>query len=153
MSKNLDLPNLSQIGVVVRDLDAAINYYEALGIGPFVRPKLRYVDIVQYGEPAEYDFEISVAFCSLGSVEMELVQPVSEPSIYKDFLESKGEGLHHLGFDVDDINDRLDRYKQMGIKTVLSGRSETGDSAAAYLDTSDVGGVLIELIQRKAKRA
>jgi methylmalonyl-CoA/ethylmalonyl-CoA epimerase len=149
----LDLPGVSQIGIVVEDLDKVIAYFESLGIGPFVRPNLKYVDIVQYGQPADYEFEIALAFCSVGNVEMELVQPISEPSIYWDFLRSKGEGLHHLGFDVDDIHARLERYRKMGIETILSGRSQTGEAIAAYLDTASIGGVYFELLQRKARRA
>ncbi len=145
----LSLPDMSQIGLVVRDLDKAIVYYEkALRLGPFVRPEISYTDKFYYEKPV--DSEWLMGFCSLGPLEMELVQPLTGPTIYHDFLETRGEGLHHLGFDVKDMNRRVECYKKMGLRVLQNGRTPHG--GFAYLDTAKIGGVIFELIQRPARR-
>ena len=131
IKQKLDLPDVSQIGVVVKDLEKSIAYFESLGLGPFIRPELKFTEKYCYGKPAE--FELALGFCSLGSIEMELIQPVSGESIYHEHLEKCGEGLHHLGFDVQDMDARLERYQKMGLKVILLARREEG--GGAYLDT------------------
>lgn len=150
IKETLDLPSVSQVGIIVRDMDKAISYYEKVwGVGPFVRPEIVITDKLYHGLPTDY---VSImGFCSLGSIEMELIQPISGPSIHLDFLQKRGEGLHHLGFDVKDMDSRVERYRKMGIEVTLSGRTSAG--GFAYLDTEIIGGVIIELIQRKGRRA
>ena len=93
---------MSQIGIVIKDMDKTIEYYEkVLGLGPFVRPDIIFTEIHLYGKPVNSKW--IMGFCSLGSVELELIQPITGPTIYHNFLQEKGEGLHHLGFDVKDI--------------------------------------------------
>ena len=149
IKQTLDLPDVSQIGIVVKDLDKTIDYYEkVLGLGPFVRPEITFIE--KFYDDTAADFEMEMAFCSLGPLEMELIQPVTPPTVYHDFLEKRGEGLHHLGFDVKDMEERLRRYRKMGIKVMQMGRTKVG--GFAYLDTEGIGGVLIELIQRAGRR-
>lgn len=149
--KGLGLPALSQICIVVRDLDKAVDYYEnVLGLGPFVRPEISYTEKSYQGEPTP-DSEWIMAFCSLGSVELELTQPVRGKSIYQDFLDTHGEGIHHLGFDGGDLNERIERSKALGVEVLSEGRTPSG--GYAHLDTAGIGGAVIELIQRASRRA
>lgn len=151
--QKLDLPNLSQIGFVVKDIDRAIEYYEkTVGLGPFIRSDR---DIQIEFEFIEYrgkkvDSRWIMAFASLAPVELELVQPLSGPTIYNEFFQGGGEGLHHLGFDVKDIEARVERYQSMGIQIIQQGRTKTG--GFAYLDTKKIAGTIFELIQRPARR-
>jgi len=151
--KRFKLPDVSQIGVIVKDIEKTIRYYEsALGIGPWVRLDIEYRDRTLRGKPA--DFKYKMAFASLGPVELELIQPVEGATVYDDLVAKKGEGLHHLGFDVGsmkNIEERLAFFKQQGIEVIQSGRTET--AKFAYLDTEAVGGVVFELISRPARRA
>lgn len=134
---------LYQIGVVVRDLDRAIEYYESIGIGPFRRLSLEGLrNKTQYGNP--YDFEMRVALTQLGTVELELIQPVDSP-LQQDFLDKYGEGINHVAFRVDDINAEEARLVKKGFKVVQSVRRANGGSS--YFDTGKVGGVLFELYQ------
>ena len=147
--KKLGLPDVSQIGIVVRDLEKTIKYYkEVLGLGPFVKPYIIYKEKYYYGKPVNSEW--IMGFCSLGSVELEMIQPITGPTIYHDFLQEKGEGIHHLGFDVRDIEKKLALCKEMGIKIIQSGKGAT--SRFEYLDTEAIGGVIFELIQRKKRR-
>ena len=149
ISEKLNLPNISQIGIVVKDMDRAIEYYEkVLGLGPLVRPEIKYDEKFYYGKPVDSIW--IMGFCSLGPVELELIQPITGPTIYHDFLKEKGEGMHHLGFDVRDIDEKIALCKKMGIRIIQSGQGST--SRFVYLDTAAVGGVIFELIQRQSRR-
>jgi len=150
IKEKLNLPDVSQIGMVVRDMKKTIQYWEkTLGLGPFVMPKISYEEKLYYGKPV--DSEWMMAFCSLGPVELELIQPLKPPTVYHDFLREKGEGVHHLGFDVKDIDEKLALCKKVGIDIIQSGRGLT--ARFAYLNTAKVSGIIIELIQRKSRRA
>ena len=147
--KKLELPPMSQIGIVVKDMDKTIEYYEkVLGLGPFVRPDITYKEKRYYGKPVKSEWIMS--FGSLGSVELEMIQPIIGPTIYHDFLQAKGEGLHHLGFDVKNIEKKLALCEEMGIKIIQGGQGVT--SRFEYLDTEEIGGVIFELIQREKRR-
>jgi len=150
--KKLELPPVSQIGVVVKDMDKTIEHYEkVLGLGPFVRPDVTFKEKHYYGKPVNSEW--IMGFCSLGSVELELIQPITGPTIYHDFLQEKGEGLHHLGFDVKDIDKKLALCKEMGIKSISNGTAMDMAARFEYLDTTEIGGVIFELIQREKRRA
>lgn len=121
-----------------------------LGIGPFVTPEIHYDEKHYLGEPIP-DSEWVMGFASLGPIELELSQPVKGPSIYRDFLDERGEGLHHIGFDIDDLDSKIARCQELGIRIICSGRTAAG--GFAHIDTAVDGGPLIELIQRQSRRA
>lgn len=154
LRKLLQLPPLTQIGIVVPNLEEAIAYYrEKLSIGPFLRipdfQKLGYEETYYRGEPEK--FNSNFAFFRLGAMEVEIIQPLSGRSIYRDFLEAGRQGLHHLGFDVyNDFDLRIEAYGKIGIQVLMSGRGP--NRAFAYLDTEKVGGVILELIDRGGPR-
>jgi len=144
---------ISQVAVVVKDLRKAMeNYWKTLGIGPwsvytFAPPALREPSI--RGKPVPYSMRL--ALTKAGSVELELIEPLEGPSIYKEFLAKRGEGLHHLGFLVDDLDNALAAFKKMGIDVLMSGR--WGDvSEYYYMDTEAVLGIIYEIIKRKRTR-
>jgi methylmalonyl-CoA/ethylmalonyl-CoA epimerase len=148
--QKLNLPDMSQIGIVVKDVNRTIEHYEkVLGLGPFVVPEITYFDTHYHGRPANFSFKMG--FCSLGTVELELIEPLAPPTIYHDFLKEKGEGIHHLGFDVKDMDEKILLCKGLGIDVLQMGRTPAG--GFAYLNTEKIGGVIFELIQRKCRRA
>jgi Glyoxalase/Bleomycin resistance protein/Dioxygenase superfamily len=138
------LPPVRQIGLVVRDLEkAAALYYSTFGIGPFsIVPEVRFDGIILRGRPT--DSKIKVGFADSGPLQIELIQPVEGENIYTEFLRSGNEGLHHLGFEVDNFEGMLAKFKRRGIEPVFwkSYRS----MAFAYLDTGKIGGVMVELL-------
>jgi methylmalonyl-CoA/ethylmalonyl-CoA epimerase len=151
VSRLLGLPAASQVGLVVRDLDDAIAHMErVMGLGPFVRLEIHYDDVMYHGR-ASPQSDWKMAFASLGPIELEVIMPITPPTIYHDFLETSGEGLHHVGFDLADLDGHLERCAQLGIAVLQSGRTPAG--GWAYLDTVGLGGLMIELIQRKSRRA
>ena len=136
-----------QIGVIVRDIDQAVSFYESLGIGPFESPKgpAPIFDRQVYGKPAP-DVKNRISTAQMGAIQLELVQPVSGKSLQMEFLERHGEGVNHLAFFVDDLEGEVAELVQKGFRVISSGK--TARSAFAYLDTDKVGGIIFELIQQ-----
>ncbi len=137
-----------QIGMVVRNMDAALEYFQALGVGPFESSKdpAPIVDRIVHGRPAP-DVKNRISTARMGAVELELVQPLAGESIQKEFLEKRGEGINHIGFFVDDLAAETARLVEKGFRVVSSGRTTSG-GAFAYFDTDRVGGIIFELMQR-----
>lgn len=136
-----------QVGIVVRDMDKAVQYYtKVLGIGPFRRFEFTLPEGTMKGKNI-FSLKMKLAFASLGDLEVELIEAPPGDNIYREFLDTKGEGLHHLGYHVPDINSHLAALKQNGVGILFSGKTER--VSFAYLDTANTGGVIFELIQRK----
>jgi 4-hydroxyphenylpyruvate dioxygenase-like putative hemolysin len=143
------LPPVSQIGVAVWDVDKAVDYYSSIfGIGPFTVYEFVPEKHWLMEEPSYSKIKMGKAM--LGRIEFELIQPLEGKSIHKDFLESHGEGLHHLGFNVPNYDEICEKFLQAGFKSML--RAETyvetykGHLKACYFDTQKVGGIIFEII-------
>ena len=93
-----DLNKVSQVAIVVNDIDKAMKFYwEELGVGPWKIWEYGYPltrDMTYRGKPVNHRFE--GAETMLGGMGFELVMPLEGETIYKDFLDKKGEGLHHI---------------------------------------------------------
>ena len=76
----------------------------------------------------------------------ELIEYLDGDTIHQEFLEQKGEGLHHIRLKVSDIDSTLSRFAQMGIG-VLQQDKFVGGGGLAYLDTARIGGIIMELVQ------
>lgn len=136
---------LSQAAVVVRDLDRAIEGYSSvLGIGPFRRYEVWLPKAEVRGKPCE--LRLKLALARLGEVSLELIQGEPGENIYWEFLQKQGEGLHHLGFDVKDLEAELGWLREKGIGVLQRGQGER--VRFAYLDSTGIGGTILELIQR-----
>jgi len=126
---------IAQLGIVVKNLEEVMkNYWNILGIGPWdilelVPPALHHQ--TYHGKPS--DFMIRVVFAPAGQAQLGLLQPVSGDNIYSDFIAKHGEGLHHLRFTVDDINETTKIMNNEGFSTLMSGK--VSDGGFAYYDT------------------
>lgn len=135
-----------QVGVVVRDLDRAKAFYERIGIGPFEEgPSAHTLRREIYGEPAP-DVEVRGTLAKMGSIEFELMQPVSGKSIQAEFLERHGEGIVHLCAFTDDLERDKEELTGLGYTVISEGWLEDGGHFA-YFDTREVGGLVLELFQ------
>jgi methylmalonyl-CoA/ethylmalonyl-CoA epimerase len=141
------LPPVSQVGIVVGDIEkTAAFYYSTFGIGPFaIVPEVKFEGVILRGSPT--NAKIKVAFAQSGPLQIELIQPLEGENIYTEFLDTKGEGLHHLGFQVDDFDSMLAEFKSKGIEPVFW--LNLGWMAFAYLNTETIGGVMFELLWSK----
>jgi len=128
---------INQVAIVVKDIQRTVeNYWSILGIGPweiYAWEAPLVFERTYYGKPAWAREKIALA--QVGAVQLELVQPVEGDSIYQDFLTEHGEGLHHLNFLVDDV-DELDKTAEIlaeeGFPTIQSGRIGTSEDKGGY---------------------
>jgi methylmalonyl-CoA/ethylmalonyl-CoA epimerase len=143
--EKLPFSKVDQIGVIVRDMDKAIDYYQALGMGPFNPLKVTHTERRVYGKVVT-DVKNVIRATQIGQVQLELIQPLAGQSIQRKFLDRHGEGINHLGFFVDDVDGETDKMIQKGFRVIANTRY-VGGGGGAYFDTGKVGGVLFELIQ------
>jgi methylmalonyl-CoA/ethylmalonyl-CoA epimerase len=150
------LPRVRQIGIVVRSAPKAVEYYSTtFGIGPWFRPRLTGQEHYLGGKrPAEFDLDLAIAYA--GKIQYEIIEHKGgDRSIYCDHLDSRGEGVHHLGFYVNDFDKRLAAYTGRGIGVLQAGTLVSKGSAGgsitkyAYLDTTAVAGVILEIIETR----
>jgi catechol 2,3-dioxygenase-like lactoylglutathione lyase family enzyme len=148
--EKLQFSKVDQIGIIVHDIDKAIEHYESLGFGPF--EPLQGITVIEremYGKVVD-DIAMNVRMAQVGSLQIELIQPVSGISLWKDFLETNGEGINHVAIWVDDIEKETAILVDKGFEVLYRSRFDNG-GGAAYFDTREVGGILLELVQWKPK--
>jgi len=134
-----------QIGIVVNNIDETIDYYtKAFGFGPYEIKYVDYPDATYYGETAGYRGKR--AFFNLGNIEIELIELVDGKTIHEEFLKEHGEGIHHIGFEVDNLVESRENAKEAGFEITQDFIRADG-TGFAYLDTDKTGGVIFELIK------
>jgi len=139
-----------QIGIVVKDIEQTIKFYEEVfGIGPFERKEVNFSDATYYGQTCGYRGKR--AFAKMGPFSVELIELIEGKTIHEDFLKEKGEGLHHLGFEVKDLKKGMEIAKQHGLKITQSCMREDG-FGFAYVDSDKIGGAIFEMIQYAPKK-
>jgi methylmalonyl-CoA epimerase len=129
-------PTLDHIGVAVKSLDAA-KIYEALGL------------TVEHVETVETQ-GVRTAFLSVGDASIELLEPIGPQSTVAKFIEKRGEGIHHICFRVDDIDEHLARLKEQGYRLINEAPVPGAHGCrVAFLHPSSGNGVLIELSETR----
>jgi len=138
-----------QIGVLVKDLHKGVeSYWKNYGIGPWSIYTFKpgpVQDMRVRGE--RKDFTIKIALTMFGPFQIELIQPIKGDNIYWDYLREKGEGLHHIGCAVDDIEESINTLAQSGINVIQSG-TFWKSGKFAYLDTEKALGFVLEISRR-----
>lgn len=144
--------NLHHVALVVENLERSVSRLERLGFGPFVAyPPLReYVQLDAPDAQAFYDLRMMV--CEIGPVALQVIEATDSRTIYGAFLRSRGEGIFHLGFRVDDIDAAQAEIGEQGVRILSSGRRADG-SGFAYLDTEPELGVTLLLRQSPERRS
>ena len=146
-----DPTNICQVAIVVKNIDETVRFYgEVFGIGPFEIRQVNYPNATFYGEKGGYRGKR--AFAKLGPITFELIELIDGKTIHEAFLKEKGEGLHHIGFEVKDLKGGVEEAGRRGLK-VIQGMTREDGSGFAYLDSDRIGGVIFELIQRPAQMA
>jgi hypothetical protein len=126
--------DINKVGLVVKDLYQLMeNYSNILGIGSWdvISPEASLACERTYrGKPVQS--RDVVALAQVGAVQLELCQPVDGDSIYRDFLEEHGEGLHHLGFSVNDTAETAQTLVKDGFPCIQSGLFASAEYKYAY---------------------
>lgn len=129
---------IAHIGIAVKKLDDNLSFYtDILGL------ELEGIESVE-------SEKVKVAFLKVGDTKLELLEPLDETSPIKGFLDKRGEGIHHIALEVDDIQARLNDMKENGIKLINEeAKQGAGGANIAFLHPKSTNGVLYELCEYK----
>lgn len=130
------IKGISHLGVAVKDLEEARNYYRSV-FG------LESSDPIIGG-----DGTVKVSLVEVGNAIVELLQPIGSEGVMSKFLEKRGEGIHHLCYEVDDINAEVESLKAKGME-VLGEPRPGAEGMAVFLHPRGTHGVLVELVEKK----
>ncbi len=128
------LPYLDHLGIAVPDLEAAVRFYETLGLG------------VTHRETVATE-KVNVAMLPAGDSRIELLEPASADSPISKFLEKRGGGLHHIALRVPDLPAAAGRLRNAGARLLNEPRQGAGGHLYVFVHPASTGGVLLELIQ------
>lgn len=147
----------TQLGFVVRDLDAAVRHWvDVLGVGPFLfleqgtgRPPA-----ASFFRGQEVRIELRLAFGFIGGVQLELIEQVNDaPSPYREFLAAGREGLQHLGYGVPDHPAACARLEAAGYAPELVIPVAGQDSPIVYYRSPAVLGPMLEIVPARWRPA
>jgi len=135
-----------QIGLVVRDMEEAVQHFESLGIGPFHEgPSAYAVERRVYGKDMPNN-KVICRLAQMGPIEFELMQPVAGPSLQQEFLDKHGEGVLHICAYTEDIESDIEVMKEHGNDVIAYAKFDDG-GVCAHLETREIGGLALELFQ------
>jgi catechol 2,3-dioxygenase-like lactoylglutathione lyase family enzyme len=134
------------ICIAVRDIDAAVAYYESVGIGPWHDyPPLEEFTRLEVPDPDGFR-RLDYRYAWIGDFQLQLVQPGPEPTPQRRFLDEHGEGVFHVGFEVADADAGDAQAAALGVAPLMRGRRDNG-SGFTYFDTAERAGVVLEIRQ------
>lgn len=127
--------NVEHIGLAVKDLEASSQLFETL----FNKPA--------YKEEVVESEDVTTSFFQLGETKIELLEGGSGSAIAK-FIEKKGEGIHHIAFEVEDIYAEMERLRNEGFQ-ILNEQPKKGadNKLVCFVHPKTANGVLVELCQ------
>jgi methylmalonyl-CoA epimerase len=127
---------ISHLGIAVKDLDEAREFYRSV-LG------LESSEPIIGGEGT-----IKVSMVEIGHTLIELLQPIGSEGVIAKFLEKRGEGFHHICYEVDDINSEIDSLEAAGID-VLGKPKPGAEGMSVFLHPRGTHGVLVELVEKQ----
>ena len=142
-----------QIGLVVKDARRTADLlFELLGIGPFrfVEWPTSRPDMRSFYNEEPGDFRVLEAFANFDNIELELVEPLSGKSGYSEYLAERGEGIHHMLFEVSDLETVVALFADKGIPVKMGGTGNRPGTTWLHLDTVSILGWSLELRNRVA---
>jgi methylmalonyl-CoA/ethylmalonyl-CoA epimerase len=132
----MNISHIEHIGIAVKDLQAAIPYYEEV------------LGLKCYNIEEVADQKVKTAFFQVGQTKLELLEPTSEESAVAKFIEKKGEGIHHIAFRVDHVADALAECESKGVQLIdKTPRKGAEGLKIAFLHPKSTTGVLTELCE------
>lgn len=127
---------IEHIGIAVRDIAAANQLYtQLLGVEP-------------YKEEVVESEAVKTSFFQTGESKVELLEATAETSAIHKYIEKKGEGIHHVAFEVADIHAEMERLRQLGFRVLNAAPKRGADNKlVCFIHPKDAHGVLVELCQ------
>ena len=127
--------NVEHIGIAVKDLSSANELFESL------------FNKGNYKEEVVDSESVTTSFFQLGETKIELLEGASDSAIAK-FIEKKGEGIHHIAFEVNDIYSEMDRLRKEGFQILNEEPKKGADNKlVCFVHPKSANGVLVELCQ------
>ncbi len=151
MNSPIEDVRLAQVGFLVKDIEKTKKEFarfldvqepETVHSGEFEITQTEY-----RGHPAP-KAKCLMTFFYFGDLQVELIQPNKEPSIWKEHLEEFGEGVHHISFNVKGMQKRINLCEKWGMKLLQKGEYRGGNGRYAFLDALDSLKVVVELLER-----
>jgi methylmalonyl-CoA/ethylmalonyl-CoA epimerase len=134
-----NITKINHIAIAVADIDGALSFWrDALGL------------VVDHIEDVPSQKAV-VGFLPCGDSEIELVKPTAEDTGVAKFLAERGGGMHHLCFEVNDIEALLLQLKNDGVRLINETAMELPGRKIAFVHPKSTGGVLVELYQQSGK--
>lgn len=150
MNRNALIPDqkMMQVGIIVKDIEKKAEGWAAF-LGLEEMPKIMMASTSER-VPTEYlgkptSASAKLAFIRLENITIELIEPVGDDSTWSEFLDTHGEGVHHIAFNVKDMNDRILEFGNNDIPMVQRGGWATGEYA--YMDGGNNLGLILELLE------
>jgi len=146
---NLKADTICQVGIIVHDIErTARKYCEVFG---FEMPQI--VETAGYaqskttynGQPSEATAKL--AFFNAGQITIELIEPDDQPSVWREFLEQHGEGIHHIAFQVKDTEAVTGFLAEHDAGIAQQGLYSDGSGVYTYVDTAPLLGTMFELLE------
>ena len=132
------MKKIEHIGIAVKDLKAANNLYSKL------------LNTAPYKMEEVESENVNTSFFQIGESKIELLEGTSPDSPISKFIENRGEGVHHIAFEVDDIEKEIARLTKEGFQMIHEKPKDGADNKLiAFLHPKSSNGVLIELCQEK----
>jgi methylmalonyl-CoA/ethylmalonyl-CoA epimerase len=129
---------IEHIGVAVKDIEQSLKIYETL------------LNTKSYKQEVVESEGVLTAFIQIGETKIELLQATHENSPIAKFLEKKGQGFHHIAFDVDNIEKEIERLENEGFELIHKRPKDGADNKIiAFLHPKSTDGILVELCQEK----
>jgi methylmalonyl-CoA/ethylmalonyl-CoA epimerase len=130
------MKKIEHLGIAVKNLEQSVSLYEKL------------LGVPCYKTEAVESEGVTTAFFKTGENKIELLEALHENSPIAKFLEKKGEGIHHVAFEVDDIYKEMERLKAQGFQLLNEEPKKGADNKlVCFIHPKTAGGVLVELCQ------
>ena len=154
--KKFPVKEIAQICIIVPDIEQAVrNFHEKFGVGPwhfytYGKPLVK--RMTRDGKRTEY--RMKVALSNIGSMRIELIEPLEGDTVYSEFVSKHGYGVHHLGILTGNMQESLNLARDAGIAMSMDGAGfgPDHDGHYAYLDTEPLIHTTLELIERPKRR-
>lgn len=137
--------HMDHLSIVVRSRDAAIDLWSSFVTAPFETLEYENTALV-YGKRSTYRLRMALAPLP-GNIDLEVIELAGgENAIHERFLATRGEGIQHVGYKVEDLQASIRAFRDAGFQPILESVRENAPSI--YFDTTAVGGTITELIRK-----
>jgi methylmalonyl-CoA epimerase len=132
------LKKIDHIGILVENIQSGIESFE----------KILGLKLERLEELKIKDYISKIAFFSLGGVHLEIIQSGQKEGMMADFLQRFGEGIHHIAFEVESLEEVVEKLKMAQVKFLVEMMKGVDNTKAAFIEPSQTLGVLVELVEK-----